>query len=46
MYQANPRDPLVLVGVVLMMTLIGIVATTIPARKALRIDPSELMREE
>jgi MacB-like periplasmic core domain len=45
-YQANPRDPLVLVGVVLMMTLIGIVATTIPARKALGIDPSELMREE
>jgi hypothetical protein len=45
-YQANPRDPLVLVGVVLMMTLIGIVATTIPARKALSIDPSELMREE
>ncbi len=45
-YQANPRDPLILVGVVLMMTLIGIVATIIPARKALSIDPSELMREE
>jgi ABC-type antimicrobial peptide transport system permease subunit len=45
-YQANPRDPLVLGGVLLMMTLIGIVAITIPARKALSIDPSELMRQE
>lgn len=45
-YQANPRDPLVLGGVALVMTLIAIVATTIPARKALSIDPSELMREE
>jgi ABC-type lipoprotein release transport system permease subunit len=45
-YQANPRDPLVLIGVLLMMTLISIVATTIPVRKALSIDPSELMRQE
>jgi predicted permease len=45
-YQANPRDPLVLGGVALVMALIAIVATTIPARKALSIDPSELMREE
>ena len=45
-YQANPRDPLVLIGVLLMMTLIGIVATAIPASRALSIDPSELMRQE
>jgi predicted permease len=45
-YQANPRDPLVLIGVLLLMTLISIVATIIPARKALSIDPSELMRQE
>ena len=45
-YQANPRDPQVLFGVLLVMTLIGIVATIIPARKALTNDPSKLMREE
>jgi predicted permease len=45
-YQANPRDPAVLGGVVLTMALLGIAASTIPARKALAVDPSKLMREE
>jgi predicted permease len=45
-YQANPRDPVVLGGVVLTMTLLGIVASAIPARRALGVDPSRLMREE
>ena len=45
-YQATPRDPLVLAGVVLAMMLLGLVATWIPAQRALSIDPSILMREE
>ena len=45
-YQANPRDPLVLLGAVLTMTLIGIAASALPARRALSVDPSILMREE
>ena len=45
-YQANPRDPLVLVGVVLTMALLGIAASAIPALRALTIDPSKLLREE
>ena len=45
-YQANPRDPVVVVGAVLTMTLLGIAASAIPARRALAIDPSTLMREE
>jgi len=45
-YQATPRDPLVLVGVVLAMALLGLVATWIPARRALSIDPLTLLREE
>jgi hypothetical protein len=45
-YQANPRDPLVVVGAVLTMALLGIAASAIPARRALAVDPSELMREE
>jgi predicted permease len=45
-YQASPRDPLVLAGVVLAMLLLGLIATWIPARRALSIDPLTLLREE
>jgi predicted permease len=45
-YQANPRDPLVVGGVMLTMALLGMAASAIPARRALAVDPSKLMREE
>ena len=45
-YQATPRDPLVLAGVVLAMMLLGLLATWIPAQRALSIDPVILLREE
>jgi len=45
-YQANPRDPVVIVGAVLTMALLGIAASAIPALRALAVDPSKLMREE
>jgi predicted permease len=45
-YQATPRDPLVLAGVVFAMFLLGLFATWIPAQRALSVDPSILMREE
>lgn len=45
-YQATPRDPVVLAGVVLSMSLLGLVATWIPAQRALSIDPLTLLREE
>jgi predicted permease len=44
--QATPRDPLVLGGVVLAMLLFGLVATWIPAQRALSADPLVLLREE
>jgi predicted permease len=44
--QATPRDPLVLAGVVLAMLLLGLLATWIPARRALSVDPMILLREE
>ena len=46
MYQANPRDPVVVGGAVLTMALIGIAASAIPAQRALAVDPSKLLREE
>ena len=45
-YQANPRDPVVVGGAVLTMALLGIAASAIPARRALAVDPSKLLREE
>jgi len=45
-YQATPRDPLVLAGVVLAMSLLGLVATWIPARRALSLDPMILLHED
>jgi len=45
-YQATPRDPLVLAGVVLAMSLLGLVATWIPAQRALSVNPLTLLREE
>jgi ABC-type antimicrobial peptide transport system permease subunit len=45
-YQATPRDPLVLGGVVMAMLLLGLVATWIPAQRALSVNPMMLLREE
>lgn len=45
-YEATPKDPVVLVGVVVSMLLLGVVATWIPARRALSVDPVILLREE
>jgi predicted permease len=45
-YQATPRDPLVLAGVVLAMLFLGLLATWIPAQRALSLNPVTLLREE
>jgi ABC-type lipoprotein release transport system permease subunit len=45
-YEATPRDPWVLGGVTLTMAFVGLLATWIPARRALEIDPAGLLRDE
>ena len=45
-YQATPRDPLVLTAVVVAMALLGLVAMWIPAQRALSVDPLVLLRED
>jgi predicted permease len=45
-YDASPRDPVVLLGAVFSMILIGLVATWIPARRAFSINPAQLLRED
>jgi ABC-type antimicrobial peptide transport system permease subunit len=45
-YQATSRDPLVLGGAVVAMMLVGLLATWIPAQRALSVDPWVLLRED
>jgi predicted permease len=45
-YLATPWDPLVLGGVILAMAMVGMLATWLPARRALTIDPGRLLRDQ
>jgi predicted permease len=45
-YEATPRDPFVLAGVVVAMALLGLLATWIPAQRALSVNPLILLRED
>lgn len=45
-YQATSTDPVVLSTAVFAMALLGLVATWIPAQRALSIDPLKLLRED
>jgi predicted permease len=45
-YQASPQDPFVLGGVTITMLALGLLAASIPARRALSVDPVILLREE
>ena len=45
-YQATPNDPLVLIGVALTMLLVGVLATWIPARRVLHVEPTNVLHDE
>jgi predicted permease len=45
-YQAEPGHPVVVVGALITMALIGIAGSAVPAARALAADPARLMREE
>jgi predicted permease len=45
-YEATPKDPVVLGGVAASMVALGLIAAWIPARKALAVDPMILLREQ
>jgi hypothetical protein len=44
MFQQNPRDPLVFGGVAVVLLLVGLVATVVPALQAARVDPASVLR--
>lgn len=46
LYGVSPVDPLTFAAVALLVTAIALVASYIPARRALRIDPAEALRAD
>ena len=45
-YEATPRDPLVLGGAIVTMALLALLATWIPARQSMSVEPARLLRED
>jgi predicted permease len=45
-YQASAQDPLVLLAVALTVMITGFLSVASPVRRALRVDPARLLREE
>jgi ABC-type antimicrobial peptide transport system permease subunit len=45
-FGVTPRDPMVFVGVALLLIIIAFVAVSLPALRASRIDPLEALRSE
>lgn len=46
LFETSPLDPAALIVACLLMTLIGMLAAWIPARRAVQVDPIEVLREE
>lgn len=46
LYEVRPADPVTLVGVAAALFIVALVASYLPARRAMRIDPTEALRAE
>ena len=46
LFQVDARDPLPLVGAALVLLLVALMATFLPAHRASRVEPAALLQEE
>jgi ABC-type antimicrobial peptide transport system permease subunit len=46
LYGVSPRDPVTIAGVAVLLTIVGLAASYIPARRATRINPVTALRYE
>jgi hypothetical protein len=46
LYQVRPADPAALGGAVLLLVVVALIATLVPMRRALRIDPMDALRTD
>jgi len=45
LYELQPRDPATIALAAVVLTIVGLLAGWLPARRAARIDPAQVLRE-